>query len=179
MNEENQNEEQKETTEENKTNEVVEETKEEKVEETPKEKSPEEKGQEMFNEFLNNEGWKFDQPYGKYLNFKKNQIKEVHELVEDFKKSLIPKEEVKAETKTEAKVEETTTEKKKEVKRISEKEGIEKLRTHPYKGVIEKYDVDAKKNTMMKKVKLLDINEKVQEEFCFLTHYIDKSKSKL
>lgn len=177
MNEENTNEEQNENVE-NKSTENIEENTNENVEETVKEKTPEQKGQEMFNEFLNKEGWELNKASGKYLNFNKNEIKTVDELVEDFKKSLQPKE-TKIEEKVQEKVEQKVEEKKKEIKRISEEEGVKKLRSHKYKGLVEKYDVDAKKNTMMKKVTLLDINEKVQEEFCFLTHYTDQSRTKL
>lgn len=83
-------------------------------------------------------------------------VRNINELVDDFKIAIARSKEVK----TEIVIEKTS-----DVKEISEQEGIEKLKNHKYKGSIKKhYNAQG---ILIKTVKLLDSYDNLQEEFWF------------
>jgi len=119
---------------------------------------------DAFQIFLNINGWKITDTTDEFVN-RKGDKKMVLELVEDFKIEV-----AKAKGKKEEIVKEEKAESGK-IKQYSLEEGNKKLHSHKYKGSVIRSDFNPKNGTFLKTVKLLDKDDKIQEEFCFRDNY--------
>lgn len=123
---------------------------------------------EKFENWLKENNWLFEEGIG-YINSTTDEIKQEKEILILFEKSLIIVEQ-KIETINEKKNEQKIEIKKEnEIREIPEKEALDILYKCKYKGTVDKYDLNPKQGTCMKKVILYSEPGKIYDQFCYKT----------